>query len=219
MKEWEDFFAQERGQAYYQALMDFVEDAYAHHTVYPPRGQLFACFEQCPLSELKVVILGQDPYIHEHQAHGFCFSVSRGTPLPPSLRNIYKELQSDLGIAMPAHGCLTDWVHQGVLMMNTVLSVEAGKSGSHRKKGWETFSDHAIRFVSTYAQPSVFLLWGKWAQEKERLIDSARHRIIKSAHPSPLSAYHGFFGSRPFSQTNAYLRQLGREEIDWQVRE
>lgn len=216
---WEEFFEQEQQQAYFHDLMAFVEGEYAEKTVYPPREQLFSCFRECPFASVRAVILGQDPYIHAHQAHGLCFSVNRGEKIPPSLKNIYKELHDDLGLPVPAHGSLLDWAHQGVLMMNAVMSVEAGKSGSHRKKGWETFTDHAIRFVSDHARPSVFLLWGNWAKEKATLVDDHRHRIIMSAHPSPLSAYHGFFGSRPFSRTNAFLRELGREEIDWRVRE
>lgn len=217
MKSWEDFFQEEQAAPYYGELMTFVEDAYAHTTVYPPREQLFSCFALCPLDRLRVVILGQDPYIHAHQAHGLCFSVNRGEKLPPSLRNIYKELSSDLGIEAPAHGCLAEWATQGILMMNAVMTVEAGKSGSHRGRGWETFTDHAIRFVSDYAAPSVFVLWGKWAQKKQTLIDSDRHRILLAAHPSPLSAHNGFFGSRPFSSVNAALHELGREEIDWRL--
>ena len=216
---WEEFFEQEQQQAYFHDLMAFVEGEYAEKTVYPPREQLFSCFRECPFASVRAVILGPDPYIHAHQAHGLCFSVNRGEKIPPSLKNIYKELHDDLGLPVPAHGSLHDWAHQGVLMMNAVMSVEAGKSGSHRKKGWETFTDHAIRFVSDHARPSVFLLWGNWAKEKAALVDDRRHRIIMSAHPSPLSAYHGFFGSRPFSRTNAFLRELGREEIDWRVRE
>lgn len=217
MKSWDDFFKEERAQPYYAALSAFVEDAYAHTTVYPPREQLFSCFTLCPLERLRVVILGQDPYIHAHQAHGLCFSVNRGEKLPPSLRNIYKELSADLGIETPAHGCLRAWASQGILMMNTVLTVEAGKSGSHRGHGWEIFTDHAIHFVSDHAAPSVFVLWGKWAQKKQPLIDQKRHRILLAAHPSPLSAHNGFFGSRPFSSINAALRELGREPIDWRL--
>ena len=197
---WEEFFEQEQQQSYFHDLMAFVEGEYAEKTVYPPREQLFSCFRECPFASVRAVILGQDPYIHAHQAHGLCFSVNRGEKIPPSLKNIYKELHDDLGLPVPAHGSLLDWAHQGVLMMNAVMSVEAGKSGSHRKKGWETFTDHAIRFVSDHARPSVFLLWGNWAKEKAALVDDRRHRIIMSAHPSPLSAYHGFFGSRPFFQ-------------------
>ncbi len=216
---WETFFTQERIQPYFQALMDFVEAQYAKKTVYPPREQLFSCFQECPFETVRAVILGQDPYIHEHQAHGLCFSVNRGVKIPPSLRNIYKELHDDLGLPIPSHGSLLEWTHQGVLMMNAVMSVEAGKSGSHRNQGWETFTDHAIRFVSEQGKPSVFLLWGSWAKAKAALIDAQKHRIIMSAHPSPLSAYHGFFGSHPFSRTNAYLQELGREPIDWRISE
>lgn len=216
---WDDFFRQEKKQDYYQRLMAFVEDAYARQIVYPPKEELFSCFTSCPLERLKVVILGQDPYIHAHQAHGLCFSVNPGVKIPPSLRNIYRELQDDLGITAPSHGCLLDWARQGVLMMNAVFSVEAGKSGSHRKKGWETFTDHAISFINAHAGPSVFVLWGNWAQEKEKYIDQSRHAVLKSAHPSPLSAYQGFFGSRPFSKINAWLIQQARTPIDWRIEE
>ena len=204
---------------YYKKLFETVGKEYATHQIFPAGDDIFNAFHFTPLDQVKVVILGQDPYHGDEQAHGLCFSVNRGEKIPPSLKNIYKELHDDLGLPVPAHGSLLDWAHQGVLMMNAVMSVEAGKSGSHRKKGWETFTDHAIRFVSDHARPSVFLLWGNWAKEKAALVDDRRHRIIMSAHPSPLSAYHGFFGSRPFSRTNAFLRELGREEIDWRVRE
>ena len=168
MKTWDDFFLEEKKKAYYQELMRFVEQAYEETVVYPLRKDLFSCFELCPLEKLKVVILGQDPYIHENQAHGLCFSVGRGEKIPPSLRNIYRELEEDLGIQPPDHGCLTQWAKQGILMMNAVLTVEAGKSASHRGKGWETFTDDAIRFVSDHASPSVFVLWGKWARRNCR---------------------------------------------------
>ena len=217
--QWKEALQEEYSKEYYRKLFMFIKDAYSKSVVYPPSGDIFNAFHLTPMEKVKVVILGQDPYIHAHQAHGLCFSVNRGEKIPPSLKNIYKELHDDLGLPVPAHGSLLDWAHQGVLMMNAVMSVEAGKSGSHRKKGWETFTDHAIRFVSDHARPSVFLLWGNWAKEKAALVDDRRHRIIMSAHPSPLSAYHGFFGSRPFSRTNAFLRELGREEIDWRVRE
>lgn len=217
MKTWDDFFLEEKKKAYYQELMRFVEQAYEETVVYPLRKDLFSCFELCPLEKLKVVILGQDPYIHENQAHGLCFSVGRGEKIPPSLRNIYKELEEDLGIQPPDHGCLTQWAKQGILMMNAVLTVEAGKSASHRGKGWETFTDDAIRFVSDHASPSVFVLWGKWAQKKLPLIDQQRHRVIQGAHPSPLSAYHGFFHTHPFSRINEDLEELGREPVDWRL--
>lgn len=217
MKSWDDFFLQEQTQPYYHQLMAFVSAAYADHIVYPPKDQLFSCFSLCPFDKLRVVLLGQDPYIHANQAHGLCFSVNRGVKLPPSLRNIYKELEADLGIQAPLHGYLVEWAQQGVLMMNAVMSVEEGKTGSHRGKGWETFTDHAISFVNAYADPSVFVLWGNWAQKKIPLIDGQRHRILISAHPSPLSAHQGFFGSRPFSKINEALIELGRDPLDWRL--
>lgn len=217
MKTWDDFFAQETKQGYYQKLMDFVQKEYAEKTIYPPYDQLFSCFDYCPLEKLRVVILGQDPYIHAHQAHGLCFSINRGEKLTPSLRNIYKELNEDLGITTPQHGNLIEWAKQGILMMNAVMSVEEGKSGSHRGKGWELFTDHAIQFVNDHASPSVFVLWGKWAQQKRKLINEEKHVVLQAAHPSPLSAYHGFFGSRPFSTINEKLQELGRGTIDWRL--
>ena len=216
---WDDILADEFKKEYYLKLREFLKYEYSHFTVYPDMHDIFNSLKYTPYENVKAVIIGQDPYHGPGQAHGLCFSVKAGVNPPPSLQNIFKELNADLGISIPNNGELTDWAKQGVLMMNAVMSVEAGKSGSHRKKGWETFTDHAIRFVSDHARPSVFLLWGNWAKEKAALVDDRRHRIIMSAHPSPLSAYHGFFGSRPFSRTNAFLRELGREEIDWRVRE
>lgn len=218
MRTWETFFQQESQQAYYQKLMQFLDEEYKNETIYPPREQLFTCFEVCPLQNVKVVLLGQDPYHQPNQAHGLCFSVAKGVPIPRSLKNIYKELQSDLGYDIPSHGCLLDWAKQGVFMMNAVMSVRDSHAGSHQKKGWETFSDHVIRELNAQDQGIVFLLWGNWAQKKADLITNPSHRILMSAHPSPLSASRGFFGSRPFSQTNAALKELGREEIDWRIR-
>lgn len=217
MKTWNEFFIQEEKEPYYQALMAFLENEYQTKTIYPPREDLFTCFTACPYEHVKVVILGQDPYHEPNQAHGLCFSVRKGVKLPPSLKNIYKELKSDLDIDMPTHGCLLPWARQGVFMMNAVMSVEAGKAGSHQKKGWEQFSDHAIQALNESEQGIVFILWGNWAKKKAALITNPKHRILCSPHPSPLSAYHGFFGSRPFSKTNAYLEELGRTPIEWKI--
>jgi len=184
-------------------------------TVFPPAEEVFTALELTPVESVSVVILGQDPYHGEGQAHGLAFSVAPGVTPPPSLRNIYRELESDLGIAPRAHGDLRAWARQGVLLLNTVLTVRAHEAGSHRGRGWEQFSDGVIRAVSRRELPVVFLLWGNPARTRRTLIDADRHIVIESAHPSPLSAYRGFFGSRPFSQANAALRAAGRSPIDW----
>ena len=219
MKNWKDFFEAEEKEPYYNTLMNFLQDEYENKTIYPPKEELFTCFTASPYEDVKVVILGQDPYHQPNQAHGLCFSVRKGVKLPPSLKNIYKELKSDLDIDMPSHGYLMDWARQGVFMMNAVMSVEAGKAGSHQKKGWEQFSDHVIQKLNESEKGIVFILWGNWAQKNTTLITNPKHRIICSAHPSPLSAYHGFFGSRPFSKTNAYLVEMGRTPINWKIGE
>lgn len=197
------------------ALMAFLQQQRAHHEVYPPVSEVFAAFNQVPLHKVKVVILGQDPYHGPGQANGLCFSVNRGMPLPPSLRNIYKELEDDLGLSPAPHGDLEKWASQGVLLMNAILTVRAQQPGSHQKKGWEPFTDSLIRMLSTKRKGLVFLLWGNYAGQKSTLIDSSRHHILKAMHPSPLSANRGFFGCRHFSRTNALLRSEGKEEIDW----
>ena len=191
--------------------MAFLNHAYAATTVFPPKEKLFTSFEVCRVR--------QDPYHEPNQAHGLCFSVQKGVKIPPSLRNIYKELKSDLDIDAPSHGYLMDWAKQGVFMMNAVMSVEKGKAGSHRKKGWEQFSDRVIEVLNAQSQGIVFILWGNWAIQKAKLITNPQHRIITSPHPSPLSAYQGFFGSRPFSKTNEYLKEMGRTPIDWRIME
>lgn len=219
IKDWKDLFREEETKPYYQELMAFLNQAYAATTVFPPKEKLFTCFEVCPLQQVKVVILGQDPYHEPNQAHGLCFSVQKGVKIPPSLRNIYKELKSDLDIDAPSHGYLMDWAKQGVFMMNAVMSVEKGKAGSHRKKGWEQFSNRVIEVLNAQSQGIVFILWGNWAIQKAKLITNPQHRIITSPHPSPLSAYQGFFGSRPFSKTNEYLKEMGRTPIDWRIME
>ena len=189
----------------------------AEHTVFPPAEQMFAALELTPFDSVRVVLLGQDPYHDEGQAHGLAFSVAPGITPPPSLRNIYRELEEDLGIAPPGHGDLRGWARQGVLLLNTVLTVRAHAAGSHRGLGWEQLSDAIIRAVSRRPQQAVFLLWGNPAQAKRALIDADRHAVIESAHPSPLSAYRGFFGSRPFSRTNAALQAAGAPSIDWRL--
>jgi len=193
----------------------------AGKTIYPPRGSRLAAFERTPLDAVKVVILGQDPYHGPGQAHGLCFSVPEGCPVPPSLRNIYKELESDLGIPPAAHGDLSRWASQGVLLLNDALTVQAGAAGSHQGLGWEAFTDAAVRAVAAREAPSVFILWGSHARNKAarvpELAAGSRHLILTSPHPSPLSAHAGFFGSKPFSRANAFLEEKGRGAIDWRV--
>lgn len=216
---WEMFFSQEKKKAYYQELMSFLDQEYKEKTIYPPKEELFSVFTYCPYEQVKVVILGQDPYHQPNQAHGLAFSVKKGIKVPPSLKNIYKELKSDVQVDAPSHGYLVEWAKQGVFMMNAIMSVEAGKAGSHRKKGWELFSDDVMRVLNEHEKPIVFVLWGNWAQEKEKLITNPKHLILKAPHPSPLSAYQGFFGTKPFSTINTFLKEQGRELIDWKLSE
>lgn len=202
----------------WNGIKENVEAAYAASTVYPAKENLFAAFQATPPRQVRVVILGQDPYHEPHQAHGLSFSVEKGVAIPKSLRNIYKELESDLGITPPDHGDLRKWAKQGVLLLNSVLTVEAHKAGSHRSFGWETFTDEVISSTNALPQPIVFILWGAYAQKKAALIQTDAPRLIlTSAHPSPLSAYRGFFGSRPFSKANEFLRQQGCDEIDFSL--
>jgi len=217
--DWETILIEERQQSYYKALMDKLEAAYAERTVYPPAHRVFRALELTPYANVKVVILGQDPYHGAGQAHGLSFSVLPGVKLPPSLRNIYKELQHDIGCEPPKHGCLAHWARQGVLLLNSVLTVEEGQANAHRKLGWETLTDKLIAALNEREQPIAFVLWGKQAQDKGRYIDRTRHLVIEEVHPSPLSAYNGFFGSRPFSKCNEFLRQNGILEIDWTIPE
>ena len=212
---WAELLAGEAENAGFQALGASVEAAYRHSTVYPPREALFLAFRLTPPEKVRVVILGQDPYHGPGQAHGLSFSVPPGMPLPKSLKNIYRELEADLGAA-PAEGCLIPWAEQGVLLLNSVLTVEAGRAGSHQGLGWEAFTDGVIAATNGLPQPMVFLLWGNYAIKKRELIWSEAPRLILTApHPSPLSAYRGFFGSRPFSKTNEFLRQWGEAPIRW----
>ncbi len=215
--DWNPVLRTELEQPYWAELQAFVEDERARHQVYPARDQVFAALHQTPFAEVKVVILGQDPYHGPGQAHGLCFSVQRGVALPPSLRNIFIELRDDLGIEPPRHGCLDAWSQQGVLLLNTTLTVRRGQAASHQGKGWETFTDRVIRAVSDKPETVVFILWGASARKKKALIDRSRHVIIESAHPSPLSARNGFFGSRPFSRANEALVAAGREPVDWRL--
>ncbi len=214
---WQAVLSGETHQAYYRELQQFVTEARQTGTVFPPEKEVYAAFERTPFDNISVLILGQDPYHDEHQAHGLCFSVRKGTPLPPSLLNIFKELQSDLGYKIPDNGDLTHWAQQGVLLLNTVLTVAAHQANSHQGKGWEHFTDKVIQAVNAKPDPVVFVLWGANAQKKRSLIDMSRHVVIESPHPSPLSAYRGFFGSRPFSRINSALHTAGRVQIDWQI--
>ncbi|MEQ1872760.1 MAG: uracil-DNA glycosylase [Ilumatobacteraceae bacterium] len=215
--DWNPVLRGEFAKPYWQQLQAFVADQRARYTVFPPEPQVFAALHLTPYTDTRVVILGQDPYHGPRQAHGLCFSVHRGVPIPPSLTNIYKELQSDLGITPPAHGNLESWARQGVLLLNTTLTVRAGQAASHHGHGWETFTDEVLRIVNAKPQRVVFLLWGSNARKKKSLIDLSRHVVIESAHPSPLSAHNGFFGSRPFSRTNTALLEAGLKPIDWTI--
>lgn len=214
---WEKALKGEFSKDYYKKLFVKIQEEYQTRTIYPPADDIFNAFHFTPLEEVKVVILGQDPYHEPGQAHGLCFSVKPQVPIPPSLVNIYKELEDDLGCYIPNNGYLEKWARQGVLMLNTVLTVRAHQANSHKDLGWEQFTDAAIRVLAEQDRPMVFVLWGKPAQRKKEMIHNPKHLILESPHPSPLSAYRGFFGSRPFSRTNAYLEQNGLEPIDWQI--
>lgn len=214
---WEKALKGEFSKDYYKKLFVKIQEEYQTRTIYPPADDIFNAFHFTPLEEVKVVILGQDPYHEPGQAHGLCFSVKPQVPIPPSLVNIYKELEDDLGCYIPNNGYLEKWARQGVLMLNTVLTVRAHQANSHKDLGWEQFTDAAIRVLSEQDRPMVFVLWGKPAQRKKEMIHNPKHLILESPHPSPLSAYRGFFGSRPFSRINAYLEQNGLEPIDWQI--
>ena len=215
--DWLEALKGEFHQPYYAKLYKTVMSEYQTRKIFPPADELFNAFHFTPLHEVKVVILGQDPYHNFNQAHGLCFSVKKGVQVPPSLVNIYKELQDDLGCTIPNHGCLTKWAEQGVLMLNTVLTVRAHQANSHRGIGWEEFTDAAILALNSQDRPIVFILWGAPAQRKKRMLTNPKHLILEAPHPSPLAAYRGFFGSKPFSQTNAFLEKNGIESIDWQI--
>lgn len=214
---WVRLLAGETSQPYYLKLQTFLGRERRRHVVLPPERDVFAALELTSFNRVNVVLLGQDPYPTPGQAHGLCFSVKPGIAPPPSLANIFKELADDLGCRIPNNGFLVPWARQGILMLNTVLTVRAHEPGSHRRRGWEIFTDSAIRAVNARRSPVVFVLWGRDAQGKEALIDGTRHVIIEGAHPSPMSAAGGFFGSRPFSKVNAALRAAGKPPIDWQL--
>lgn len=215
--DWNPVLRAELQKPYWAELQGFVAEERRHHQVFPPHDEVFAALHRTPYASVKVLILGQDPYHGPGQAHGLCFSVRRGVAIPPSLRNIYQELHDDLGIEPPRHGCLDAWAEQGVLLLNTTLTVRAHQAASHQKRGWETFTDAVIGAVDDKPERVVFVLWGAAARRKRALVDTSRHAIIESAHPSPLSAHNGFFGSRPFSRTNAALEAGGREPVDWRI--
>lgn len=214
---WRPILLEETRKPYFKDLLRFVAEQRQQVTVFPPDAEVFAALHLTPIEQVKVLILGQDPYHDDGQAHGLCFSVRPGIAIPPSLLNIFKELRSDLGCKMPNNGYLTHWAEQGVLLLNTVLTVQAHQANSHQGKGWETFTDAVIAAVNAKTEPVVFVLWGANARKKLALIDTSRHAVIESPHPSPLSAHRGFFGSRPFSKINAALRKAGEAEIDWQI--
>lgn len=217
---WQHVLAGELEKPYFQQLTRFLEAERTAHRVFPAEEDVFAAFKLTPYERVRVLLLGQDPYHDEGQAHGLCFSVRPGVSPPPSLANMYKEALSDLpGFKVPSHGCLTAWASQGVLLLNTVLTVRAHTPNSHKNQGWETFTDAVIRKVNDRPDGVVFVLWGGHAQKKAKLIDARRHTVIKAAHPSPLSARSGFFGSKPFSAINAALRARGADEIDWRLPE
>lgn len=214
---WRAALAPELSSPWFSELSRFVDDERATHAVYPPPEQVFRAFRETPFDKVRVVLLGQDPYHGPGQAHGLCFSVPAGVPLPPSLRNIARELASDVGVAFPGSGDLSAWAQRGMLMLNTVLTVREGAAQSHARRGWERFTDAAIKALSARARPVVFVLWGKPAEQKRKLIDEARHRVVCAAHPSPLSAHRGFLGARPFSAINDALRALGEERFDFSL--
>ena len=215
--DWNPILKAELEADYFAELNKFVASERSRGEVFPPVDEVFAALHLTPYADVKAMILGQDPYHGRGQAHGLCFSVRHGVPLPPSLENIYTELEADLGVARPDHGCLEHWARQGVLLLNATLTVRSGNAASHQGKGWERFTDAVIRAVNDKPERVVFILWGGSARRKKALIDTSRHVIIESPHPSPLSAYGGFFGSRPFSRANAALVAAGREPIDWRL--
>ena len=212
---WKKIFSSEFEKPYFQKLAGFIKEEYAKSTVYPPPSKIFSAFDNCPIDKVKVVILGQDPYHGPKQANGLSFSVSEDVAIPPSLQNIYKEIEDDTGTKMPKNGNLERWAKQGVLLLNATLTVRAGQAGSHQNKGWEEFTDAAIRYLSENKEGLVFLLWGAYAQKKGEIIDRTKHLVLSAPHPSPFSADKGFFGCRHFTKTNAYLILHDKEPIEW----
>ena len=217
MTDWNPILRAEFDEPYWKDLQSFVAEERRTHTVYPPHDSVFAALHLTPFAEVKVLILGQDPYHNEGQAHGLCFSVRDGVRQPPSLANIFRELHDDLGIDVPRSGCLEAWARQGVLLLNATLTVRAHEAASHQGHGWERFTDRVIAAVNDRPERVVFILWGASARKKRALVDQSRHVVIESAHPSPLSARNGFFGSKPFSRANAALVEAGRDPVDWRL--
>ncbi len=218
MKTFRSIIEAESKQDYYVQLHQFVEEEYKNKTIFPPHNQIYHAFNFKDYEDIKVVIIGQDPYHEKNQANGLAFSVNRGERIPPSLINIYKELHDDLHLDIPNHGDLSSWAAQGVLLLNTVLTVHEGEANSHKNRGWEIFTDHIIEQMNERETPLVFILWGRQARDKKIMIDTTKHCVIESAHPSPLSARRGFFGSRPFSRTNEFLIKNNIEPIDWRIK-
>lgn len=214
-EDWKEFLKEEFDKPYFKELTDFVRKEYMMHTIFPSGRNIFRAFDKCPFDDLKVVIIGQDPYHEPNQANGLCFSVNDGVPFPPSLQNIYKEVHDDVGSEIPKSGNLDRWAEQGVLLLNSILTVRNHVAESHANHGWETFTDAVIKAISEHKQGIVYILWGSYAQRKCRIVDPTRNLILKSVHPSPLSVYRGFWGSKPFSKANEYLRSLGRTPIKW----
>jgi uracil-DNA glycosylase len=212
---WKEVLQTEFDKPYFELLTNFVRKEYATQTIYPPAKLIFNAFDLCPFDKVKVVIIGQDPYHGYGQAHGLCFSVNDGVPFPPSLINIFKEIEDDLHIPSPQSGNLERWAKQGVLLLNAILTVRAGQAGSHQNKGWEEFTDSVIRILSEKKEGLVFMLWGSYAQKKGLVIDPRKNCVLKAVHPSPLSAYRGFMGCKHFSQANNYLKSMGKEPINW----
>lgn len=215
-KSWQKVLQEEFGKQYFKELANFVENEYKLTTVFPEIKNVFRTFNLCSFDDVKVILLGQDPYHGEGQANGLCFSVNDGVKLPPSLKNIYKELVSDLGVPMPTNGNLDGWAQQGVLLLNATLTVRRAQPGSHQKQGWETFTDAVIKKLSDQKSNCVFILWGKYAQDKGKIIDQDKHCVLSAPHPSPFSVHSGFLGSKPFSKTNAYLKSVGKTPIAWE---
>lgn len=213
--DWKKILEKEFKKEYFKKLNDFVENERKSHTIYPPKDDVFSAFNLTSRKNTKIVIIGQDPYHGENQAHGLCFSVKPGNKIPPSLRNIYKELKDDIGCDIPENGYLVNWAKQGILMINAVFTVRKGKANSHKNKGWETFTTEIIKSLNNKKEPVIFILWGNFAQKFEKYLDNNNHLIIKSYHPSPLSASRGFFGTKPFSRCNEFLINNNIEPIDW----
>lgn len=218
MNNWKEFIGEEASKPYYKHLKQYIDKEYENEVIYPIKDHVFNAFKFCPLDKVKIVILGQDPYHGQGQAHGLSFSVNKGISIPPSLRNIYRELQEDIGFIPPMHGDLTEWAKQGVLLLNDVLTVQAGKAGSHQKLGWEQFTANVVSFLSEQKHGLVFMLWGNHAMKKGKNIDNEKHFVLESGHPSPMSANQGkWFGNKHFSKANTYLLNNGEKPINWQI--